>query len=61
MFKAGAVASMLLPFLAACASFGHLTSVLSVVLVLIVAANLSFDLYYSPKAGDFARAKSLYR
>jgi hypothetical protein len=60
MFKAGAVASMLLPFVAACASIHHLPSTLSLTLVLVATANLLFDLYYSPKAGDFARAKSFY-
>jgi hypothetical protein len=58
MFSAGAVASMVLPFLAAIASIGHLPWTLSLILISIGAANLLFDLYYSPRAGDLARARS---
>ncbi len=58
MFSSGAVASMVLPFLAVTASFGHLPLSLSVFILLISVANLAFDLYYSPKAGDISRAIS---
>lgn len=61
MFSSGAVASMILPFLAAAASIGHLPLALSTLLLLISVANLAFDLYYSPKAGDISRAKSVSR
>ncbi len=61
MFSSGAVASMVLPFFAAAASIGHLPSALSALLLLISVANLAFDLYYSPKAGDISRAKSASR
>lgn len=58
MFSSGAVASMILPFFAAAASLGRLPMNLSLILVLLSIANFAFDLYYSPKAGDFSRAKS---
>ncbi len=61
MFSSGAVASMVLPFLAAIASFGHLPLPLSVFILLISVVNLAFDLYYSPKAGDISRATSAAR
>jgi hypothetical protein len=61
MFSAGAVASMVFPFIAAASSIGHLPLILSITLALIAAANLLFDLYYSPKAGDLARARAFYR
>jgi len=61
MFSSGAVASMILPFFAAAASLGHLPMNLSAILLLLSAANLAFDLYYSPKAGDISRAKSAPR
>lgn len=61
MFSSGAVASMVLPFVAATASFGHLPLSLSVFILLISLANLAFDLYYSPKAGDISRAISAAR
>ncbi len=56
MFSSGAVASMVLPFLAATASFGHLPLSLSILLLLISVVNLAFDFYYSPRAGDISRA-----
>lgn len=58
MFSSGAVASMILPFSAAFASFRDLPIGLSAFLLLISAANLVFDAYYSPKAGDIYRAIS---
>ncbi len=58
MFSSGAVASMVLPFIAAISSFGELPWALSFLLLLLSAANLTFDLYYSPKAGDIYRARS---
>ena len=58
MFSAGAAASMVLPFLAAAASIGQLPLALTIILFLIAAGNLLFDLYYSPRAGDLARARS---
>ncbi len=58
MFSSGAVASMILPFSAALASLRDLPKVLSVFLLLLSAANLAFDLYFSPKAGDISRAIS---
>ncbi len=58
MFSSGAVASMILPFYATLTSVGHLPMNLSAILLLLSAANLVFDLYYSPKAGDISRARS---
>lgn len=58
MFSSGAVASMVLPFFVAFASFRDLPTEFSVFLLLLSAANLLFDSYYSPKAGDISRAIS---
>jgi len=58
MFSSGAIASMTLPFLVAWASVRDLPMVLSVFLLLLSTANMVFDLYFSPKAGDIARAIS---
>jgi hypothetical protein len=56
MFSSGAVASIVFPFLVAFASFRDLPMVFSVFLLLLSAANLLFDCYFSPKAGDISRA-----
>lgn len=61
MFSSGAVVSMILPFFAAVASLGRLQMNLSAFLLSLSIANLAFDLYYSPKAGDISRAKSATR
>ena len=58
MFSSGAVASMVFPFFVALASFRDLPTVFSVFLLLLSAANLMFDFYFSPKAGDVSRAIS---
>ena len=58
MFSSGAVASMVFPFFVAFASFRELPLVFTVFLLLLSAANLLFDSYYSPKAGDISRAIS---
>jgi len=57
MFASGAVVSMILPFLAVVASIGRLPVIWSVALFLISVANVCFDLYYSPRAGDLSRIK----
>lgn len=57
MFSSGAVASMVFPFFVAYASFRDLPMLFSVFL-LLSAANLLFDSYFSPKAGDISRAIS---
>lgn len=56
MYASGAIASMVLPFLVAFASLGHLPIVFNSFLFLLSVANLVFDAYYSPKAGDISRA-----
>ena len=58
MFSSAAVASMVFPFFVAFASFRDLPMVFSVFLILLSAANLLFDSYFSPKAGDISRAIS---
>jgi hypothetical protein len=58
MFCSGAVASMVLPFVAAVASFGDLPTMLSVLLLLLAIGNVIFDLYFSPKVGDISKAIS---
>lgn len=55
---AGAIASMLLPFISFVASLGRLPVEFSAALFLICVLNLLFDMFYSPKAGDIARAKA---
>lgn len=58
MFMSGAIASMIFPFFPALASLGHLPIFLSILLLLISIGNFAFDLYFSPRAGDFSRVKS---
>jgi len=60
MFSAGALVSMAFPFLAVAASIGNLPLPLSIILMLLAASNLVFDLYYSPRTGDLARATSFH-
>lgn len=60
MFASGAAASMILPFFVAVASFWHLPLHLSLLLFVLSAANLTFDFYYSPKAGDISRIMTPY-
>ena len=55
MFASGAVVSMILPFLVVVVSIGRLPVIWSVGLLLISVVNICFDLYYSPRAGDFSR------
>jgi hypothetical protein len=55
LYASGAAASMILPFFVAVASLGRLPIGLSVVLLLLSAGNVAFDLYYSPKVGDISR------
>jgi hypothetical protein len=55
MFASGATASMLLPFIVFAVSVGRLPAILAGVLLVLSVANLVFDLYYSPKAGDLSR------
>jgi hypothetical protein len=59
MFTSGAVASMVFPFFVAFASFRDLPIMFSIFLLLLSAANMLFDFYFSPKAGDISRAISV--
>ena len=61
MYASGAAASMILPFIVVAASFPHLPLPLTAVFVLLSVANLTFDLYYSPKAGDISRGRATAR
>jgi hypothetical protein len=55
MFASGAIVSMVLPFLPVVVSVGRLPAIWSVCLLLLSIANICFDLYYSPRAGDLSR------
>lgn len=55
MFASGAAVSMIFPFFVVVASIGRLPAILSGGLLLLSVANLTLDLYYSPKAGDISR------
>jgi hypothetical protein len=57
MFASGAAASMILPFIAPLASIGRVPALISGILFLVAVANVGFDLYYSPKAGDLSRIR----
>lgn len=57
MFASGAVCSMILPFFSAAASFGRIPIIFTIALFLMSVANVLFDLYYSPRAGDISRIK----
>lgn len=58
MFASGALASMILPFISASTSLGHLPFFLSELLLAFSVLNFLFDLYYSPRAGDISRARN---
>jgi len=55
MFVSGAAASMIFPFMVVVASFGRLPAILNGGLLFLSTANVAFDLYYSPRAGDISR------
>jgi len=55
MFASGAAASVIFPFFVAVSSLSHLPTDLSFLLFILSTANLVFDFYYSPKAGDLSR------
>ena len=55
MFTSGAAASMIFPFFPVAVSIGRLPVILSSLLIVLSAANVLFDLYYSPKLGDISR------
>jgi len=56
-FASGAIASMVLPFFPAVASFGHIDPVATTVLFALSISNAVLDAYLSPKVGDLHRAK----
>src|SRR5208282_2086802 len=59
MFASGALCSTILPFVVVFASLNELPASLSLILLVFCCfGNLLFELYYSPKAGDFSRIKS---
>jgi len=57
MYASGALCSTFLPFVVVFASLNELPISLSLILLVFCFGNLLFELYYSPKAGDFSRIK----
>ena len=57
MYASGALCSTILPFVVVFASLNELPASLSLILFIFCFGNLLFELYYSPKAGDFSRIK----
>ena len=57
MYASGALCSTILPFVVVLASLNELPASLSLILLAFCFGNLLFELYYSPKAGDFSRIK----
>ncbi len=57
MFASGALCSTILPFVVVFASLNELPASFSLILFVLCFGNLLFELYYSPKAGDFSRFK----
>jgi len=57
MYASGAVVSMALPLIVAVYTFNRLSVSLWLILLVVVIANLLFDLYYSPKSGDISRLR----
>lgn len=57
MFASGALCSMILPFVSVVWSLNKLPISFSLVLLTICLGNLLFDVYYSPKSGDFSRIR----
>jgi len=55
MFASGALCSTILPFVVVFASINDLPALLNLILLVLCFGNLLFELYYSPKAGDFSR------
>jgi hypothetical protein len=57
MFASGALCSMILPFVSVVWSLNELPVSLNLLLFMLCLGNLLFDVYYSPKSGDFSRIK----
>ena len=57
MFASGALCSMSLPFASVVWSLDELPISFSFVLLMICLGNVLFEIYYSPKSGDFSRIK----
>jgi len=57
MYASGAIVSMTLPLIVAVYAFNRLSVSLWLILLVVVIANLLFDLYYSPKSGDLSRIR----
>jgi hypothetical protein len=57
MFASGALCSTILPFVVVFASINDLPALLNLILLVLCLGNLLFEVYYSPKAGDFSRIK----
>lgn len=61
MFRAGALSSMLLPFLVPMVNLVFQQLSIAVVLLVVSSANLAFTAYFSPRAGDFRKASYALR
>lgn len=61
MFRAGAIASMSLPFFVPVVQFLFEQRVVGSIMMALSLANLGFTLYFSPRAGDFKKASGVIR
>jgi hypothetical protein len=57
MFQSGAIASMIFPLIVPIYSMKNSSFLISIFFFIISIMNIAFDLYYSPKTGDFKKAK----
>jgi hypothetical protein len=57
MYASGVIASVTMPFIVVVYTFNQLSISLWLILLVLVIANLLFDLYYSPKFGDLSRIR----
>lgn len=57
MFQSGALASMIFPLIVPIYSMKNSSILISIPFFIISIMNIAFDMYYSPKIGDFKKAK----
>jgi hypothetical protein len=58
MFASGAIVSVLLPFIVVASALPNIPQLPGMLLLVLAIANAAFDLYYSPRAGDFSRMRT---
>ena len=58
MFASGAIVSVLLPFIVVASALPNIPQLPGMLLLILAIANAAFDLYYSPRAGDFSRMRT---